>query len=121
MSEKMIAKTKSQIAKKLNKLEKDYMNAPNDLSRVQALNAMDDMMESELLQWAKLSEELVSDEKIDNVESLSHIAEEMQKLKDVKAMINETRVDLLVNAKLIHDAMKRSHQFVEPTKYITNE
>ena len=121
MGKSYVDKAKKQIDKQLSKFESEYMTAKNDLVRVQAVNAMEELLDSEILIWAGM----ITDEALKNdpspVETLAFVTVELKKLQDVHDLLDAERKGLLVSAKALYNAMKRSHVSVSETKHVSYE
>lgn len=121
MSVKKANSQKKAIAKKMDELEKKFIEAPNDLVRVQVLNTMESFIEAELIEWSEISShsENVEAEKVSDFTVM--VEKQFKNLNDVLALIVENRLSFIPNAKLIFEARKRSHLDTPPTKHVSFE
>lgn len=119
MSKKKVSLNKAKISKMVSKLERNYVQALNDLDRVIALNEMEDLMVSEIEKWGDL---LTHDSDLTDKEFkklTDAIAIEVSNLQSVVDMIGEERKQFLESAKAIYSARKNSHVAVQEVRNVS--
>lgn len=119
MKNRTIKQQKQSIARVTKRLESDFINAKNDLFRVQALNEMEDVLTAEILKWDEFLVQNSTSNKDEDEKMILAVQKEKKGLQSVVDMIDSERKPMLDNAKAIYNAMVNSHQNVEFTRHVS--
>lgn len=119
MKNRTIKQQKQSIARVTKRLESDFINAKNDLFRVQALNEMEDVLTAEILKWDEFLVQNSTSNKDEDEKMILAVQKEKKGLQSVVNMIDSERKPMLDNAKAIYNAMVNSHQNVEFTRHVS--
>lgn len=119
MKNRTIKQQKQSIARVTKRLESDFINAKNDLFRVQALNEMEDVLTAEILKWDEFLVQNSTSNKDEDEKMILAVQKEKKDLQSVVDMIDTERKPMLDNAKAIYNAMVNSHQNVAFTRHVS--
>lgn len=119
MKNRKIKQQKQSIARVTKRLESNFINAKNDLFRVQALNEMEDVLTAEILKWDEFLVQNSTSNQAEDEKMILAVQEEKKGLQSVVDMIDTERKPMLDNAKAIYNAMVNSHQNVEFTRHVS--